>query len=71
MRTEVLERAVAMVLEPNYEEEFHDFSFRFRPGRNAQQTLAHLRRQCLEQKVQWILEVELRKFLSGLSDPNE
>ena len=29
----VLQRAVFMVLEPIYEEEFYDFSFGFRPGR--------------------------------------
>jgi len=62
IENKVLERAVAMVLEPIYEEEFHDFSFGFRPGRNAQQALACLRTQCLEQKVEWILEVDLRKF---------
>ena len=31
----VLQRAVVMVLEPIYEEEFFDFSYGFRPGRSA------------------------------------
>ena len=31
----VLQRAVVMVLEPIYEEEFYDFSYGFRPGRSA------------------------------------
>ena len=62
IENKVLERAVSMVLEPVYEEEFYDFSFGFRPGRNAQQALSHLRGQCLEQKVQWVLEVDLRQF---------
>ena len=31
----VLQRAVVMVLEPIYEQEFHDCSFGFRPGRSA------------------------------------
>jgi hypothetical protein len=30
----ILQRAVAMILEPIYEEEFFDFSFGFRPGRS-------------------------------------
>lgn len=62
IENKVLERAVAMVLEPIYEEEFKDFSFGFRPGRSAHQALAYLTSQCLEQKVEWILEVDLRKF---------
>ena len=62
IENKILERAVAMVLEPIYEEEFKDFSFGFRPGRGAHQALAYLGKQCLEQKVEWILEVDLRKF---------
>ena len=62
IENKVLERAVAMILELIYEEEFYDFSHGFRPGRNARQALAEVRTQCLEQKVEWILEVDLRKF---------
>lgn len=58
----ILQRAVAMILEPIYEEEFLPFSFGFRPGRSPHQALEYLRTQCFEQKVQWILEVDLRKF---------
>ena len=42
----VLQRAVVMVLEPMYEEEFYDFSFGFRPGRSAHQALEYLWQQC-------------------------
>jgi RNA-directed DNA polymerase len=58
----ILQRAVAMILEPIYEQEFLPFSFGFRPGRSPHQALDYLRTQCFEQKVQWILEVDLRKF---------
>ena len=58
----ILQRAVAMILEPIYEQEFLPFSFGFRPGRTAHQALEYLRTQCFEQKVQWVLEVDLRKF---------
>jgi RNA-directed DNA polymerase len=58
----VLQRAVAMILEPIYEQEFLPFSFGFRPGRSQHQALDYLREQCFEQKVQWVLEVDLRKF---------
>jgi len=58
----ILQRAVAMILEPVYEQEFLPFSFGFRPGRSPHQALDYLREQCFEQKVQWVLEVDLAKF---------
>ncbi len=58
----VLQRAVAMILEPIYEQEFLPFSFGFRPGRSQHQALDYLREECFQQKVQWVLEVDLRKF---------
>jgi len=58
----VLQRAVAMILEPIYEQEFLPFSFGFRTGRSQHQALDYLREQCFEQRVQWVLEVDLRKF---------
>ena len=51
-----------MILEPIYEQEFLPFSFGFRPGRSQHQALEYLREQCFAQKVQWVLEVDLRKF---------
>jgi retron-type reverse transcriptase len=40
-----------MLLEPIYEEEFHDFSFGFRPGKSPHHALEHLLKQCYEQEV--------------------
>lgn len=51
-----------MILEPIYEQEFLPFSFGFRPGRSQHQALDYLQGQCHEQRVQWLLEVDLRKF---------
>ena len=39
----VLQRAVAMVIGEVYEQEFHDFSYGFRPGRSAHQALQAIR----------------------------
>jgi RNA-directed DNA polymerase len=38
----VLQRAVVMVLEPLYEQDFYDCSYGFRPGRSAHQALEAL-----------------------------
>lgn len=58
----ILQRSVAMILEPIYEQEFLPFSFGFRRGRSQHDALEYLRQQCIDQKVKWVLEVDLAKF---------
>jgi RNA-directed DNA polymerase len=62
----VLQRAVAMLLEPIYEEQFYDFSYGFRPGRSAHQALQHIWKQIMNEPIQWIVEVDIRKFFDTL-----
>ena len=63
----ILQRAVAMILEPIYEQEFLPFSFGFRRGRSQHDAMGYLRQQCIDQKVQWILEVDLAKFFDTVA----
>jgi len=42
LEDKVLQRAVVMVLEAIYEQDFHDCSYGFRPGRSAHQALESL-----------------------------
>src|SRR5271169_4805846 len=44
----VLQRAVVMVLEPLYEQDFYDCSYGYRPGRSAHQALEALRKHTSE-----------------------
>ena len=62
----VLQRAVAMVLEAVYEQDFKDCSYGFRPGRSAHQALATLWQQTMEMRGGWIVEVDIRKFFDTL-----
>src|SRR6266545_1859047 len=62
----VLQRAVAMVLEAVYEQDFRNCSFGFRPGRSAHQALEVLRQRLMEIKGGWVLEVDIRKFFDAL-----
>ncbi len=57
-----MQRAVAMLLEAVYEEDFAPFSFGFRPGRSAHDALAALRDGIREIGGGWIIEVDIRKF---------
>ena len=62
----VLQRAVAMVLEPVYETSFHDCSYGFRPGRSAHQALDALRDAMMAMHGGWIVEVDIKKFFDTL-----
>jgi len=58
----VLQREVAMVISEVYEQEFHDFSYGFRPGRSAHQMLQAFRNTSVHMAGGWIVEVDIRKF---------
>ena len=62
----VLQRAVAMILEPIYEQDFLDCSYGFRPRRSAHQALEALRKQHDRFKCRWILEVDIKAFFDDL-----
>lgn len=62
----VLQRAVAMVLEAIYEQDFLECSYGFRPGRSAHQALDALQNQAVLMGGGWILELDVRKFFDAL-----
>lgn len=62
----VLQRAVAMVLEPIYEQDFLDCSYGFRPGRSAHDAIRCFWEQTMEVHGGWVLEIDIRKFFDTL-----
>jgi group II intron reverse transcriptase/maturase len=62
----VLQRAVVMVLEAIYEQDFKDCSYGFRPGRSAHQALEALWQQTKGGGGCWLVEVDIRKFFDTL-----
>lgn len=62
----VLQRAVAMLLEPIYEQDFLDCSYGFRPGRGAHQALEALWRGIQSMGGGWVLDVDVSKFYDTL-----
>lgn len=62
----VLQRAVAMLLEAIYEQEFHDFSYGFRPSRSAHQACEVLQNTTVKMAGGWVLEVDIKKFFDTL-----
>jgi group II intron reverse transcriptase/maturase len=62
----VAQRAIAMLLEPVYEQDFRDCSFGFRLGRNAHQALQVLRRGVMDRRGRWVLEVDVRRYFDSI-----
>lgn len=62
----VLQKAVAMVLEAVYEQEFLDCSYGFRPGRGAHDALEALRHEMMEMRGGWVLEADIERFFDSV-----
>lgn len=57
----VAQRAVAMVLEAVYEQDFYPFSYGFRPKRSAHQAIQSLWQTAMDLRGGWVVEVDIRK----------
>ena len=62
----VLQRAVAMVLEAVYEQDFLPWSYGFRPGRSAHQALEATWNHLMKMGGGWVLEVDIQDFFGTL-----
>jgi group II intron reverse transcriptase/maturase len=66
LEDKILQRAVVMLLEPIYEQEFLDCSHGFRRDRSAHGALESLWHQLMAQRGGWIVEFDIRKFFDEL-----
>lgn len=62
----VLQRAVAMVLNAVYEQDFLDCSYGFRPGRSAHQALQALWEATMRVGGGWVIEIDIRHFFDSV-----
>jgi len=58
----VLQRAVLMLLEPLYEQDFRDCSYGFRPNRSAHQALQTWQNQLVRHGGGWVVELDVQRF---------
>lgn len=61
----VLQRAVAMVLESVYEQDFLACSYGFRPGRGAVQAAERVREVAMEMRGGTVIELDISKFFGA------
>lgn len=62
----VLQRAVSMVLEAIYEQEFYPFSYGFRPRKGPHDALQSLWKELMAMGGGWVLEVDIKSFFDTL-----
>jgi RNA-directed DNA polymerase len=62
----ILQKAVAMVLEAVYEQDFLDCSYGFRPGRGAHDALSALWKQTMSLGGGWVLEADIEGFFDAV-----
>jgi RNA-directed DNA polymerase len=62
----VLQRAVTMVLEAVYEQDFLDCSYGYRPNRSAHEALEDLWQGLMKMKGGWVLELDITAFFDNL-----
>lgn len=62
----VLQKAVTMVLDAVYEQDFLPCSYGFRPGRSAHQALQQMWRSLTEMGGGWVLDVDVQSFYDTL-----
>ena len=62
----VAQRAIAMVLEAVYEQDFRTCSFGFRPGRSAHDALRNLFTAIMKGQ-HWVLDVDIAKYFDTIS----
>ena len=62
----VLQRAVVMVLESVYEQDFLDESFGFRPGRSAHGALQTFWEQTMKMGGGWVIDLDIQGFFDTL-----
>ena len=62
----IVQRAVAMLLEAIYEQDFCDSSYGFRQGRSPHDALHALRERCMTEGIGWIVEADVSGYFDSI-----
>ena len=66
LEDKILQRAVLMVLEPVYEQDFLDCSYGFRPGRGAHQAIDALWKGLMNLGGGWVIDLDIEDFFGSV-----
>ena len=63
----MVQRAVALLLEAIYEQDFYDGSYGFRPGRSPHEALRELRERCMNEGMGWIVDADVSGYFDSIN----
>lgn len=66
LEDKILQRAVTMVLEPIYEQDFFDCSYGFRPEHSAHQALQALWQGLMKTGGGWVIDLDIQSFFDDV-----
>ena len=66
LEDKIVQQTVVTILNQIYEEDFLGFSYGFRPGRSQHQSLDALSYALLKEKVNYVLDADMRGFFDNL-----
>jgi RNA-directed DNA polymerase len=64
LKDRVVQRALVLLLEPIYEQKFHDFSYGFRPNRRAVDAAAVVAKECYQRR--YVFDADIEKFFDNV-----
>ncbi len=67
MEDKLLQSAVRSVLDPVYEGAFYEHSYGFRKGRSTHQALEQLWQSCMDIKVGYILDADIKNYFGSIN----
>jgi len=66
LEDKIVQGAVTELLTVIYEEQFHGFSYGFRPGRSCHQALEAVQTALMRQSVNYVLDADIRSFFDSV-----
>ncbi len=67
LEDKIVQKAVTMIMESIYEQDFYNFSMGFRVGRSQHQALQYFREMCLKNNINWLIDADVSSFFDNLS----
>lgn len=62
----IIQQAIAQVLTPIFDEDFHNSSYGFRPNRNAQMAITQ-GLEDMNEGYQWVVDIDLERFFDTVN----
>ena len=67
LEDKIVQKALVLILEPIYENDFKGFSYGFRPKRNQHQALDAVYMAIATKKVSWVLDADIKGFFDNIN----